>query len=234
MNCIKETELLVAFNRNKNKNGFSLIELIVVMLLLAALALTVLPRFISFQDDAEKATVLATAISFKDALKLIRVKWILAGKPNSSPYGISSISYGGAEIKLRKGYPYSVNNIDDDKKAFENDFSGVQFFHATTNRCDALFNTLLTDPPDNTYLNDTDVLRNNTFYVFYYDAGSSDDTSYMGTANGCIYYLVSRLDIDINESSFDNLSLAGNNPDLSGFVYDPNTGRVVTFFDGLN
>lgn len=56
--------------RNRHERGFTLVELVTTMVILAALATSALPDYIDFSDDAHKAAVSGTAGSFWSGLVL--------------------------------------------------------------------------------------------------------------------------------------------------------------------
>lgn len=56
-------------------NGFTFIELIIVIVALGVLAAIAIPKFTNLQDDAERAVVENTAGSLQSAVKIAQMKW---------------------------------------------------------------------------------------------------------------------------------------------------------------
>jgi prepilin-type N-terminal cleavage/methylation domain-containing protein len=69
------------FVKIKNNNGFTLIELVAVIVLLGIFTVTALPRFIDLSTDAEIATNSAIASALDAAIQGAKIKWIILGSP---------------------------------------------------------------------------------------------------------------------------------------------------------
>lgn len=54
----------------KNQNGFTLIELVIVIVLLGVLAAIAVPRFVNLEDDAQEAALNATAAAISSAMNI--------------------------------------------------------------------------------------------------------------------------------------------------------------------
>ncbi|GAB3522994.1 prepilin-type N-terminal cleavage/methylation domain-containing protein [Photobacterium alginatilyticum] len=189
---------------NKQR-GFSLVELVIVIIVVGLLAATALPRFLQVTDEAKKASIEGVAGGFATAVLSARAQWEAYGRPANSS-GQYLVDYDGTDFLLTKattdksvrdGYPYALTTGN----------SNVGAINATD--CQALLENLLQNPPLAT-TNSSDAASGN--YVFYVKAGTDN------SAKLCRYY---------------QLASAGTNGSGStdveaghSFTYKPALGRV--------
>lgn len=87
----------------RNNGGFTLIELIVVIVILGILAVTAAPKFIDLQSDARLATLNGMKAAINSAVSLTYGKSLVTGvEKNASG---SKISINGEEVEVCYGYP---------------------------------------------------------------------------------------------------------------------------------
>jgi len=108
----------------KAQQGFTLIELVVVIVILGILAVTAAPKFIDLQDDARTATLQAVKASMQSASTLVHSKSLIAGKELAST---ATVTVNNNLLDLVYGYPkaqdgntndYMVDLLDLDPDAF--------------------------------------------------------------------------------------------------------------------
>lgn len=89
----------------KQQSGFTLIELIMVIVILGILAAFALPRFADFSNQARVASMNGVAGSLRSASAITHAAVLAAGTPNAS-----TITIEGAAIDLVNGYPAATAN----------------------------------------------------------------------------------------------------------------------------
>lgn len=95
--------------RLSNQAGFTLIELVVVIVILGILAATAAPKFIDLQDDAQTATLEAIEGSMKSAATLVYSKSLIKGNQENPPAGGNDVNVNGSSVLVAYGYPRSNN-----------------------------------------------------------------------------------------------------------------------------
>lgn len=63
----------------RKEKGFTLIELVMVIVILGILAATALPKFSNLSADAHKSVVAATGAALKTGVTTIHLKWLASG-----------------------------------------------------------------------------------------------------------------------------------------------------------
>ncbi|MDU0355238.1 prepilin-type N-terminal cleavage/methylation domain-containing protein [Paraglaciecola aquimarina] len=88
---------------NHTQSGFTLIELIIVIVILGILAVVAFPKFIDISADARIATLESLEGSMRAASKLVNVKAIIQNKTDCA--ADPTVDVGNDSITLRCGYP---------------------------------------------------------------------------------------------------------------------------------
>jgi MSHA pilin protein MshA len=96
-------------NVKTSQKGFTLIELVVVIVILGILAVTAAPKFIDLTGDAKKSVIQAVEGSLNSAADMAHAKALIANKVDGD------ISVAGTTITLVNGYPNktSINTLMD-------------------------------------------------------------------------------------------------------------------------
>ncbi|KAA0257367.1 type II secretion system protein [Deferribacter autotrophicus] len=124
-----------------NKKGFTLIELVIVIVILGILAAVAVPKFINLQSDAKKAAVSGLGGAVKSAANLVKARWMVDGgtSDNVTIEGKTVNVLGGT------GYPDATANgigsaVDYDNETFVFTNSGgatgtATFLYDNTSNC---------------------------------------------------------------------------------------------------
>jgi prepilin-type N-terminal cleavage/methylation domain-containing protein len=91
----------------QKQKGFTLIELVVVIVILGVLAATAAPKFINLTDDAEEAVFLGISAAFKSGVNQVHIAWLIRGK-NQAVQDFIEITdpLAGGDLSVNSaGYP---------------------------------------------------------------------------------------------------------------------------------
>ena len=91
--------------KKAGQQGFTLIELVVVITILGIFAAFAVPRFASLEVEARSAVTEALGGSLRSSSALAHALWLAQGQP-------ATVSMEGAIITLANGYP-NIATIDD-------------------------------------------------------------------------------------------------------------------------
>ncbi len=90
----------------RKQEGFTLIELVIVIVILGILAATALPRFINVTNDAYKAAVAGTAGGFGSGIALAHALWMAKNQPAAVTLD------GGTSVPMTAGWPTVASAAD--------------------------------------------------------------------------------------------------------------------------
>lgn len=134
---------------NNKHRGFTLIELVLVIIVLGILAVVALPRFINIKDDALKSMVSATAGNFASAARLANAGWAVVVKGQSvALYNLSSFGVKNMDINMY-GWPAGSDEDQGQKGLDEMYITGQSDYISVSSRADCRF--LFEDMMDSDY-----------------------------------------------------------------------------------
>ena len=82
----------------KKEKGFTLIELVIVIVILGILAATGLSKFMDVTEEAKNASVEGTASGFAAGVMMVRGQWEAKGRPQT--YSVNTTFYDGTWLQL--------------------------------------------------------------------------------------------------------------------------------------
>ncbi|KAE9633050.1 MULTISPECIES: prepilin-type N-terminal cleavage/methylation domain-containing protein [Aeromonas] len=91
----------------KKQAGFTLIELVIVIIILGILAVTAAPKFLNLQDDAKKSAAQGVQAAVSSSAQLVYSKSALEGEERVSSAAVTGSD--GTSIDTAYGYPKATD-----------------------------------------------------------------------------------------------------------------------------
>jgi MSHA pilin protein MshA len=122
----------------KRSAGFTLIELVIVIIILGILAVTAAPKFLNLQDDAKKAAADGVKAAVASSAQIVYSKAVINGYEKDASGKTVTVADGKA-VDLIYGYPAAtstgIGNAADIDIAWKGTVSGASnetFVYATS------------------------------------------------------------------------------------------------------
>ena len=198
----------------KKQTGFTLIELVIVVVILGFLAATAIPKFVDLTDQAKKANIEGMAGGFASGISLVRAQWEAEGRPSDAT-GNNFVDYDGVDVYL------TVEDKDNNIRP------GYVISTAQTNTianvdCVDVWENIFQSPPriTDTF---TDITNDNSDSYKYFASKETDNTNPI-----CHYYLKESL----NKNTDSEYVTPGVSTEVgNSFTYRPANSEVVVYIN---
>ncbi|MFT6249547.1 MAG: MSHA pilin protein MshB [Cognaticolwellia sp.] len=197
----------------KQAAGFTLIELVIVVVILGFLAVTAIPKFLDLTEQAKQANIEGMAGGFATGVSLARAKWEAEARPNDGTNNL--VDYDGTTVYLTlevTADPSAIPVISSVRPGYILGTTPASTIAAV--QCINVWNAILQQPPT-TSASDLTVDSTVDYYV--------------STAAGiCHYYLKASLERVVGDSTKyadpSNSTTVGNS-----FTYEPANSSVTVY-----
>jgi MSHA pilin protein MshB len=199
--------------------GFTLIELVVVIVLIGFLAVNAIPRFIDLTGQAKQANIEGMAGGFATGVSLVRSQWESESRPKDTS-DINFVSYDGTTVYLTSENKTTTPGIRPGYIVGTSSSASINSGTMSASDCVAVWNSLLQQPPQ-IATNVSNINGNSSIQYLASVSGS-------GASTLCYYHLKDTLARDSNDQYLapSGLSTVGNS-----FSYQPANSSVVIYIN---
>jgi MSHA pilin protein MshB len=206
-------------NQANTSRGFTLIELVVVIVLIGFLAVNAIPRFIDLTGQAKQANIEGMAGGFATGVSLVRSQWESESRPKDTS-DINFVSYDGTTVYLTSENKTTTPGIRPGYIVGTSSSASINSGTMSASDCVAVWNSLLQQPPQ-IATNVSNINGNSSIQYLASVSGS-------GASTLCYYHLKDTLARDSNDQYLapSGLSTVGNS-----FSYQPANSSVVIYIN---
>ncbi len=168
----------------KKQHGFTLIELVLVIVILGILAVTAAPKFVNLSSDANIAVLKSMGGAIKASGQLVYSKSVIQNLNNSVLGNVDLNGDSTPDIETRYGYP-SGSRTNGISKAMSDSFATEWIW--STNAGDSIFYLTMASFTwtSGAYVNSTPIVATNCYLIYNraVNVGASPTIEYV--TSGC-------------------------------------------------
>lgn len=156
---------------NINQTGFTLIELIVVMIMLGILSATAYPKLINLRTEANIRTLETMGANILSTANIVHAKSVLLGVQNQASANIDVDGDNINDVAVVYGYT-SAHRSNGVPKIMKGDFASAWTWSSNASNNTFYLTTAKLGKRSGLYINNTAVTASNC-YLMYYQASST-------------------------------------------------------------
>jgi len=158
-------------NAIQQEAGFTLVELVMVIVVLGVLAATAIPRFVNLRGEANQAVLKAMGGAILASANLVHAKSVVLGVQSLARTNIDIDGDGANDVEVAYGYP-SASRSNGISKIMAGDFARAWTWSTTFGDTVFWLTTASLGGRSGQYVNQTAVAASNC-YIQYFPATSS-------------------------------------------------------------